>query len=87
MSITNRCLKTTGGGVPVVAQQVKNPTSIHENVGSIPGLAVSRGVGHMCSLELAFLWLWCRLAVIAPIQLLAGELPKAVGAALKGKNK
>ena len=25
-------------GVPVVAQQVKNPTSIHEDVGSIPGL-------------------------------------------------
>ena len=26
-------------GVLIVAQQVKNPTSIHENVGSIPGLA------------------------------------------------
>ena len=26
-------------GVPVVAQQVKNPTSIHEDVGLIPGLA------------------------------------------------
>ena len=26
-------------GVPLVAQQVKNPTSIRENVGSIPGLA------------------------------------------------
>ena len=26
-------------GDPVVAQQVKNPTSIHEDVGSIPGLA------------------------------------------------
>ena len=25
-------------GVPVVAQQVKNPTSIHEDVGSVPGL-------------------------------------------------
>ena len=25
-------------GVPVVAQQVKNPTSIHEDAGSIPGL-------------------------------------------------
>ena len=24
--------------VPMVAQQVKNPTSIHEDVGSIPGL-------------------------------------------------
>ena len=26
-------------GVPVVAQQVKNPKSIHEDVGWIPGLA------------------------------------------------
>ena len=25
-------------GVPIVAQQVKNLTSIHEEVGSIPGL-------------------------------------------------
>ena len=26
-------------GVPVVAQQLTNPTSIHEDVGLIPGLA------------------------------------------------
>ena len=26
-------------GVPIVAQQAKNPTSIQEDVGSIPGLA------------------------------------------------
>ena len=26
-------------GVPVVAQWLKNPTSIHEQMGSIPGLA------------------------------------------------
>ena len=29
-------------GVPMVPQQVKNPTNIHENVGSIPGLARSK---------------------------------------------
>ena len=28
-----------GAGVPTVAQQVMNPTSIHEDVGLIPGLA------------------------------------------------
>ena len=27
------------GGVPVVAQRVKNLTSTHEDAGSIPGLA------------------------------------------------
>ena len=33
--IISRC----SPGVPTVAQQVKNLTSIHEDVGSIPGLA------------------------------------------------
>ena len=28
----------TKQGVPVVAEQVKNPASIHEGAGSIPGL-------------------------------------------------
>ena len=32
-------LKARTSGVPIVAQQVKNPTRIHEDVGSIPGLA------------------------------------------------
>ena len=30
--------KKPAGGVAVVAQQVKNPTSIHEDEGSFPGL-------------------------------------------------
>ena len=31
--------KIVGMGVLIVAQWVKNPTSIHENAGSLPGLA------------------------------------------------
>ena len=73
-----------------------NPTSIHEDVGSIPGLAqvgqgssvaVNYGVGHRHSSDLEFLWLWRRPAAAAPFQLLACELPHAVGMALKSKKK
>ena len=32
-------IKEAARGVPVVAQQVKNPTSTHEDAGSVPGLA------------------------------------------------
>ena len=35
----------------------------------------------------AFLWLWCRLAPTAPIQLLVWEPPYALGAALKRQKK
>ena len=28
-----------GPGAPIVAQWIKNPTSIHEDAGSVPGLA------------------------------------------------
>ena len=31
-------IRVGGGGVPIMAQQVKIPTSIHEDVGSITGL-------------------------------------------------
>ena len=40
------------------------------------------GVGRRCGLDLAWLWLWCRLAAAAPIQPLAWEPPDAVGAAI-----
>ena len=48
---------------------------------------MSCGVGRRDSLDLMLVWLWHRLAVIAPIQPLAWELPYAVGAAPKSKKK
>ena len=35
----NACLRVSNLGVPNAAQQVKNLTSIHEDLGSIPGLS------------------------------------------------
>ena len=73
-----------------------NLTRNHEVAGSIPGLAqwvkgsgisVSCVVGCGCRLDLALLWLWHRLAAVAPIRPLAWESPYAAGAALKSKKK
>ena len=83
-------------GVPIVAQWVKNLASLHDGVGSIPGLAqwakdlalpwAVCGVGHGHGSDLALLWLWCRLAAAAPIPPLAWEPPYAIGLALKKKK-
>ena len=48
---------------------------------------MSCGVGHTCGLDLALLWLWCRLAAVAPIRPLAWEPPYATGTALKRQKK
>ena len=87
------------GGVSLAAQWAKNPTSIHKDVGPIPGLTQwvkdlalqiwlrFSGVGSRYGSDLALLWLWCRPAAAAPIQRLAWELPYAAGAAPKKKGR
>ena len=71
---------------------VMNLTSVHEDMGLIPGPAqwlkesgvtMSCGVSCRHSWDLVLLWLWCRLATAALIWPLAWELPYALGAALK----
>ena len=45
------------------------------------------GVGCRHGLDLALLWLWCRPAAAALIQLLAWELPYAVPSTVKNQTK
>ena len=66
-----------------------NPTTIHENVGLIPGglthwvkhlpLPLSCGEGHRHGSDLTLLWLWCRPVAVALIRPLAWESPYATG--------
>ena len=48
---------------------------------------MSCGVGRRHGLDLALLWLWRRLATVAPILPLAWEPTYAMGAALKRQKK
>ena len=48
---------------------------------------MSCGVGRRLGSDPVLLWLWRRLAAVAPIRPLAWEPPYAAGVTLKGKRK
>ena len=56
-------------------------------MGEGTGVAMSCGVGHRHCLDLALLWLWCRLAPATPIQPLAWKPSHAAGVALKKRKR
>ena len=67
-------LPEAGRGSSHLGAVETNPTSNHEDAGSILGLsgiATSCGVGHRCGSDLALLWCWCKPAAEAPIGPLA----------------
>ena len=75
-----------------MAQQVKNLSSIHEDLGSSSvcwgsGVTTSYGIGHRCGLDLVLLWLYHRLAAIALIRPLAWEFLYVADAGLKRPKK
>ena len=75
-----QCKKECFVGSSHCGSAVTNPTSIHEDAGSIPGLAQQVK-------DPAWLWLWCRAVATALIQLLAWEPPYAMSVVPKKTRK
>ena len=94
-SLPFRWMKCTSPRVPIVAQWVKDPHCLSEDVDSIPGLAQwvkiqwCRKLWCRSQMQLRSIvvWLWCRPAAAAPIWPLAQELPYTTGTALKKKKE
>ena len=66
-----------------MAQQLMNPTGIHEDMGLISGLKIQLYRELWCRLQM---WLRSRVAVAVPIGPLAWKPPYAAGAARKKKK-
>ena len=78
MKVNHVLIKKRCFGVPTVAQRLADPTT--SNAGSIPGLT-------QWVKDPALLWLWRRLAAVAPIEPLAWEPPRTTDATLKTKKQ
>ena len=81
----------TLAGVPVVAHQVKNPTSIHKHAGLNPGLAQwvkDRDCHKLWSqIQPGSVVAVAQASAVTLIQSPARELPFAAGVAIKSKQK